>query len=245
MGESKMYTEFAHLWPWVSPPGDYAEEAAIWRDTLRGKLGPGRHHILELGVGGGNNLSHLTSDFDAIAVDPSDEMMDNSRRLNPDVDHYVGDMRTVRLGRTFDAVLIHDAISYMLTERDIRQTFDTAREHLKTGGVLIVAPDWYLETFDGPIIKSWTTNAGDIEFACTEYSHDPDPNDTQIENVFVYFIRESGVLRIEQDIHTVGLFPKDTWSRVMDESGFDVELVPYPVADDGREMHLIVGVLRE
>ena len=40
-------------------------------------------------------------------------MLELSRTLNPDCEHLEGDMRTLRLGRTFDAVLIHDAVMYM------------------------------------------------------------------------------------------------------------------------------------
>ena len=102
---------------------------------LRKHLGPGRHRLLELGVGGGHNLSHLTSEFDAAAVDLSPQMLELSRRLNPTVEHHLGDMRTVRLpGQVFDAVLIHDAICYMQTEDDLRAAFATARVHLRPGG---------------------------------------------------------------------------------------------------------------
>ena len=117
--QDRMYTDLAHLWPLISPPEDYAEEAGYWRDVLREKLGPGRHEILELGVGGGHNLSHLTGDFQATAVDLSEKMLEHSRRLNPEVEHHVGDMRTFRLDRKFDAVLVHDAICYMLNEDDL------------------------------------------------------------------------------------------------------------------------------
>ncbi len=58
MTTNRMYNEFAHLWPLISDPKEYAVEASFWRDALRAELGPGRHEILELGVGGGNNLSH-------------------------------------------------------------------------------------------------------------------------------------------------------------------------------------------
>jgi hypothetical protein len=37
-------------------------------------------------------------------VDLSEEMLVVSRQLNPECQHHQGDMRTVRLGRTFDAV---------------------------------------------------------------------------------------------------------------------------------------------
>jgi hypothetical protein len=37
-------------------------------------------------------------------------MLEVSRRLNPDCEHPPGDIRSVRLGRTFDVVFVHDAI---------------------------------------------------------------------------------------------------------------------------------------
>ena len=54
---NRLYDEFAHLWPLISAPEEYAVEAQHWRDALREKLGPGRHEILELGVGGGHNIA--------------------------------------------------------------------------------------------------------------------------------------------------------------------------------------------
>ncbi|MEE9601201.1 MAG: class I SAM-dependent methyltransferase, partial [Thermoplasmata archaeon] len=183
MTQIRMYDEFANLWPLISAPEDYAEEAGYWRELLRGKLGRGRHEILELGVGGGNNLSHLTSDFQATAVDISEKMLANSIRLNPGVEHHVGDMRTVRLGRTFKAVLIHDAIDYLLSEAEIRDTFATARTHLQTGGVFITAPDWYRETFLGRSVSSKTRCTDRLELTVIEYCHDPDTSDTTIETV--------------------------------------------------------------
>ncbi|MCI0439948.1 MAG: class I SAM-dependent methyltransferase [Chloroflexi bacterium] len=244
MKQNRMYDEFAHLWTLISAPEDYAEEASYWRDALRAKLGPGRHEILELGVGGGNNLSHLVGEFQATAVDASEGMLQNSMRLNPGVEHHVGDMRSVRLGRAFDAVLIHDAICYMLTEEDLRATFATARAHLKPGGVLIVAPDWFRETFPGTTLTTHPARRdGHVELSFVEFDYDPNPEDTTIETIFVYFIREGGKLRVEQDTHVTGLFPIQTWLDLMAEAGFEVEKRPYDVHEDGHESWLLVGTL--
>ncbi|MEX0927245.1 MAG: class I SAM-dependent methyltransferase [Dehalococcoidia bacterium] len=242
-GRNRMYDEFAHLWTLISAPEEYAEEASHWREALRAKLGPGRHEILELGVGGGNNLSHLTRDFQATAVDISPKMLENSTRLNPGVEHHVGDMRSVRLGRSFDAVLIHDAVAYMLTEADLEATFNTARAHLRTGGVFVTAPDWFSETFTGTTVSHATRSDGDTELTYVEYDYDPDPSDTTIETVFLYFIRQRGGLRIEEDRHTTGLFPIATWVGLMEKVGFDVEKLPYPVHDDGHDAYLLAGTV--
>ena len=176
-----MYGDLAHLWPLMSPPEHYAAEAVHWREALRAHLGSGRHQVLELGVGGGNNLSHLTAEFDATAVDLSDAMLANSRRLNPSVTHHVGDMRSVRLGRTFDAVLIHDAISYLTSEDDLAATFATVATHLRPGGLLVCAPDWFRETFDGPVASVHGPRGSDPELTMFAHHFDPDPSDTTYE----------------------------------------------------------------
>ena len=80
---NRLYDYLAYLWPLLSPPEEYAEEASYWLATLRELLGPGRHRLLELGSSGGHNLSHLTADIEATAVDMSEGMLAHSRRLNP------------------------------------------------------------------------------------------------------------------------------------------------------------------
>ena len=69
MAGIRLYNELAYLWPVISPAEDYAVEALYWLRAIRSKLGPGRHSLLELGVGGGHLLSHLTPRHQAAAVD--------------------------------------------------------------------------------------------------------------------------------------------------------------------------------
>ena len=241
-----LYNELAHLWPVISPPEDYAEEAGHWRAALRRYLGQGRHRVLELGVGGGHNLSHLTAEFDAAAVDISPKMLELSRRLNPSVEHHLGDMRTFRLpGQTFDAVLIHDAICYMQTEDDLRAAFTTARAHLRPGGLFLVAPDLVRDTFRPGMKLSWSTQKDSIEIITEEAIHDPDPEDTTVESHFTYTITENGERRVERDVHVSGLFPTAVWFSMLEEAGFDSELIPLPGDGDGCGENLFCGVLRQ
>jgi len=239
-----LYDKLAYLWPVISPPEDYADEAAYWREALRRRLGPGRHCLLELGVGGGHNLSHLAGEFDAVAVDISPKMLELSRRLNPAVEHHLGDMRTFRLpGRAFDAVLIHDAVSYMLTEDDLRAAFATARAHLRPGGLLLAAPDLVRDTFRPGMKLIWSTQRDGVEITTEETVHDPDPTDTTVESHFTYTITEKGARRVERDIHVTGLFSIATWQALMEEAGFLVSRIPLPGDGDGCGEHLFCGAL--
>src|SRR5688572_11271148 len=99
----RFYGDLAEWWPLISPAGEYLEEAGFVASLLQRAGLPGRE-VLELGSGGGHNAMHLKESFAMTLVDLSAEMLEVSRRLNPDCHHYQGDMRTIRLGRTFDAV---------------------------------------------------------------------------------------------------------------------------------------------
>lgn len=240
----RMYSDLAHLWPVISPPEGYALEALLWKRTLRELLGDGRPRVLELGVGGGHNLSHLTDAVEATAVDLSPRMLDLSRRLNPGVEHHVGDMRTVRLGRTFDAVLVHDAVAYMQTPADLRALFATAAVHLRPGGAFLATPDHVRETFVDPTTRVKTARFdGERELTFFEYAHDPDPGDTTYETLYLYLLRQGGG-RPERilDVHTHGLFPLATWLELMAGAGFSAEARRHDLEGPTHEGFMMVGV---
>jgi trans-aconitate methyltransferase len=199
--------------------------------------------LLELGVGGGHNLSHLTDDFDCTAVDLSPAMLALSKGLNPGVEHHVGDMRNIRLERTFDTVLVHDSASYLLTEQDLTETFATAAAHLRPGGVLMVAPDWFQETFPDGWVYNWDRQQGDIEVNIQEVMVDPDPSDTQVESTYTYTIKKAGVTTVEVDTHITGLFSIQTWSDLMGQAGFRVEVRTLPPNEGGYGSWLFIGVM--
>src|SRR5262245_29905572 len=120
--EPKLYRELASWFHLLSSPPDYAEEADFARKLLVETAAETPRTVLELGSGGGNNASHLKVQFSMTLVDLSPGMLELSRELNPECEHLTGDMKSVRLGRVFDAVFVHDAIMYMTTENDLRRT---------------------------------------------------------------------------------------------------------------------------
>ena len=240
----RLYTDLAWLWPRFSPPSEYAADAQHWRDALRARLGPGRHSLLELGSGGGHTLSHLAGDFHLTAVDLSPAMLTRSARLNPGVLHHRGDMRTLHLGRRYHAVLVHDAVDYMLTTADLTALFATAKAHLHPGGLLLISPDYFRETFPGATVHHWHRPAPDLDLAVIEYCYDPDPDDTTIESLFIFILNRQGKLRVEQDQHTTGLFPLQTWLHLLAKSGFTAQYIHHPGYQDGYGGHLLIATLR-
>jgi methyltransferase family protein len=241
---NRLYGELAYLWPLLDSPEDEAPEAMRWIEILRERLGPGRHRILELGAGGGFLLSTIAPGFEAVAVDVSEEMLSHSRKLNPRVQHHVADMRTVRLEKRFKGVLVYDAINYMLCEEDLRATLATARHHLEPGGVLLLGPDWVRETFRPPHVEFATRADHEMEVTFLAYSWDPDPSDSTLESLFLYFIRRGGRLEIEEDRHIEGLFSLAEWISLLDEEGFAAESIERPGGPGGIGRWMLVGTKR-
>ena len=115
-----LYGELAAAWyRLIDPPEDHREEAASYAQALRPSASTGPQTLLELGSGGGHNAFHLKRDFRCTLTDPSEPMLALSCELNPECEQISGDMRTLRLGRQFDAVLVHDAVMYMTSELDL------------------------------------------------------------------------------------------------------------------------------
>lgn len=221
----KLYHELAGWWPAFSDPKEYRREAAHVIKVLRSSGRPSPRSVLELGSGGGNSALNLKRRFDMTLVDLSPQMLKVSRKLNPECEHVRGDIRTLRLGRTFDAVFVHDAICHMTTEADLRAVMHTAYEHCRPGGAALFLPDFVRETF----VAGTDQGGSDAQHQSVRFLQwvvDPDPTDTTYLVDFAILMRDRrGRVRVAHDRHVLGLFPRATWLRLLRETGFVATVV--------------------
>jgi SAM-dependent methyltransferase len=212
LGAVRLYEELARWWPLFSPPDHYVEEAADLLPTLQQAPATRPSTVLELGCGGGSLAFHLKQHFSLVLTDVSPAMLDVSRAINPECEHVAGDMRTIDLGRTFDLVLIHDAIAYMTDEASLRAAFRTAYRHCRPGGAVVILPDNVTETF-APYTEHGGEDAADGRgLRYLEWTFDPDPDDTTCESIFSLVCRApDGTVNHELDRHLFGLFPRASW----------------------------------
>jgi SAM-dependent methyltransferase len=238
-----LYTDLADWWPVLSMPADYEEEAAFYCKLIEEHSKIPVHEVLELGSGGGNNASHMKAHYNLTLVDLSKYMLAVSRGLNPECEHIQGDMREIRLGRTFDAVFVHDAVSYITSEEDLVRVMDTTAAHVRPGGVVLLCPDEIKETFQ----ESTSTGGHDLgrrSLRYLEWHWDPDPTDDQCVTDFAYMLREvGGEVRCLHDTHHCGLFSKATWLRLLEQGGFRASVVPFEHSEiEPGTMFEFVGV---
>lgn len=228
------HTRWYHL---LDPKEDHAAEVAAYREALlRGVEGEART-LLELGSGAGHNAWHLREQFDLTLSDLSPEMLALSRALHPERPHHEGDLRTLRLGQTFDAVLVHDAIQYMCSEADLRAAMQTAWVHLRPGGAAVFAPDVLKEDFE-PGTTLLQADDGRAQLRGVEWVWDPNPDDDTINVEYSLLIRdgddEDATFTQIHDRHREGLFSKETWLRLLQGVGFGVQTFARPLDEEGE-----------
>jgi SAM-dependent methyltransferase len=241
--QQRFYSDLARWWPLISPVEEYAEEAEEAARLLATAVRP-VETVLELGSGGGHNAAHLKQHFRMTLTDLSEGMLAVSRKLNPECEHVQGDMRTIRLGRAFDAVFVHDAIDYMVTEADLAAVMATAFAHCREGGVAVFVPD---------VTKEQAESASDVECGGSdgsggagirylEWSYDPDPDDTCATTVYSFVFREvDGTVGTLTETHTLGVFPRATWLRLLEEQGFVAEAVTERTQEDRTPRLIFLG----
>jgi SAM-dependent methyltransferase len=240
MSLPRLYDDLADLWPLISPTSHYVAEVAALRRVLEDYLPEvaegARPAVLELGAGAGRTIHHLGDGFDAVAVDLSAPMLAHCRKLNPQVPTHVGDMRSIRLDRRFDAVLAHDALDHMTTLEDLAAACDTAAAHLAPGGIFLAGPTYFAEHFvDGETAFDCCGAVNlDVDYVSSvERSHDRAPT---YDLVTTLIIRRNGRLSVVEDRQPCGLFATAQWRTVLDECGFD--RLEDPGSEQAAPVHL-------
>lgn len=210
--QANFYDDMAEWWPLFSPPQHYDEEAADLLQRLGSRPSSPKRSLLELGSGGGSLAHHLAPFFALTLTDRSPGMLAVNRAVNPGADHALGDMRSIRLGRQFDVVLVHDAIMYATEPEDVQATITTAAIHCRPGGTVVVLPDYVRETFTPGTDHGGEDSPDGRGFRYLECRWDPDPDDTTYLVDYAFMLREAGgEVRVVHDRHIEGLFPRAQW----------------------------------
>src|SRR5215475_6155915 len=127
------------------------EEIADWFDVSRSKtlaeqgylalateLAAKKKTVLDLGCGGGEPIARYFVDrgFRVVGIDTSPTMIRLCMQRYPDETWLVGDMRDLRLNRSFDITIAWDSFFHLDPESQ-RAMFPIFRDHTADGGVLV------------------------------------------------------------------------------------------------------------
>ena len=117
---------------------DYPAEAEELHRIIHDQC-PTAHNLLDVACGTGARLVELKRWYSVEGVDVSRDMLAVAQSRLPGVPLQLADMRTLDLGKTFDAVTcLFSSIGYITEPAEIRSTITRLAEHVAPGGVLIL-----------------------------------------------------------------------------------------------------------
>lgn len=240
----RLYSDLADWYPLLTPVADYAGEAAFYRRLLGVHCKRPPRTLLDLGCGGGHNAAHLKRTLACTLVDTAPAMLALSGRLNPECEHVQGDMRSIRLGRSFDCVLVHDAVSYMTSRPDLAGAIATAFAHTAPGGVAMFQPDFVAETFV-PGTGSGGSDENGRGLRYLEWRWIPGAKPELYVTDMAFILKETnGAARVIHDRHCMGLFPRSAWLGLIAAAGFEPLAVPFEHPSPGCAGHEVFLGLR-
>lgn len=225
------YNELAWTDDLLADPEAYESQAQVFVERIEQVAPAPPRTLLHLGSGAGGLDRIFKRHYLVTGVDLSLGMLERARTAHPELEYLEGDMRTLRLNRTFDAVAIPDSIDYMTTLDDLRRTVRTAAEHLGAGGVLLVVAK-PAETFRNNEF-AYRGEAPGVHVTVFESNYVDPSHPDSYEATLVYLIRRQGELTIRTERQLLGLFPRATWDQVFAEAGFVMQATTLDGVYDG------------
>lgn len=228
--QTTVFNDYARYYDLLYQDKDYTAEAEYVADLIR-KFHQSAKAILELGSGTGIHASLLAEKgFTVHGIERSQEMLARSlaltEKMTPGHGQLIfspGDIREIRLNKRFDAVIaLFHVISYQTTNEDVTAVFETARHHLKPGGVFIFDV-WY-----GPAVLTERPSIRIKRMADgeTEIMRIAEPalhiNENMVDVNYHVLVRNlaTSVVHELKETHSMRYFFKPEIDRIAAQAGF-------------------------
>jgi SAM-dependent methyltransferase len=227
-----VFGEYSRYYNLLYKDKDYAGEADYVHGLIA-KYHPAAKSILDLGCGTGRHDALLVKNgYTVTGVDQSEEMLAVARAqcsslsVQPSSLNFVqGDIRTIRLGKSFDVVIsLFHVMSYQVGNKDLQAAFANAREHLKPGGIFIF-DCWYGPAVltDRPVVR--VKNLEDEIIAITRIAEPlMHPNENVVDVNYHVFIKEKAGKQVNelQETHRMRYLFKPEIERFLAETGMNI-----------------------
>nr|BAC57036.1 N, N-dimethyltransferase [Micromonospora griseorubida] len=216
---------------------DYATEATEVAQLIRAR-NPGADTLLDVACGTGTHAHDFAKEFSQVeGLELAPDMIAVARRRLPDTPLHQGDMRDFRLDRRFGAVVcMFSSIGYLPTTADLDAALASFARHLDPGGVVVVEPWWFPESFHDGWVSADAVH-GEAR-SVVRLSHSTRVGRaTRMEVHFVVADARNGP-RHFTDTHLITLFHRHEYESAFVRAGLPVEYLPGGPSGRG----LFVGV---
>ena len=220
----KVFGDYAAYYDLFYGDKDYAAECRYFTGLLT-RAQPTAVRLLELGTGTGRHAVVLAQQGYALeGVDLSPGMLERARQVCGDaVPLHCGDVRDIRLGKSFDAVFsFFHVASYQAGEGDLRRFLDTARAHLLPGGTFVF-DFWYAPAVIHlrPVRRSRTVQGEGVEIRRDAVPrHLPEQHVVEVAYRFTLRDRHSGEREKFGEVHRMRYYALPEIDLALNGSGF-------------------------
>ncbi|GAA2719518.1 MULTISPECIES: class I SAM-dependent methyltransferase [Streptomyces] len=216
---------------------DFRAEAQTVAALVR-RHRPGARRLLDVACGTGAHLRHFSDLFEQVeGLELAEPMRAAARAVLPGTPVHHGDMRQFRLESTFDVVTcMFGSIGYMGDEAELQQALTMFARHLEPGGVAVVDPWWFDETFTDGHVSADVVRAGGV--TVSRVSHSARRGRTSHMDVHFVVADAGSGARHFVDTHVISLFSRTQYEEAFAGAGFDAVHLPGVISGRG----LFVGV---
>jgi len=209
---------------------DYPAESEELHGLIQ-EASPGARTLLDVACGTGAHLGFLRRWYAVEGADVSPEMLEVARTRLSDVPLHLADMRTLDLGKTFDAVTcLFSAIGHVTDAVEMRDAIRRMAAHVAPGGVLIVdgwirPEEWRDDYRRGPDVA---TDEHSMVVRLT-FSH---RTGSITEMEMHHLVRDSNGIDHFVEHHRLALVPTADYVSAFEAAGLSARVVPFMLSRD-------------
>ncbi|MFF4159694.1 class I SAM-dependent methyltransferase [Streptomyces sp. NPDC001678] len=200
---------------------DFGAEAATVTGLIRARE-PGAASLLDVACGTGAHLRHFGEHFaHTEGLELSEAMLAVARVNTPGAVLRQGDMRALATGRVYDAITcMFGSIGYMTDTSELRSALRSFARHLSPGGVVVVEPWWFPETFiDGHVSGDVVTVRGRTVARVSHSAREGAASHMRVH----YVVAEAGAgARHFVEEHRISLFTRAEYEEAFARAGLEV-----------------------
>lgn len=233
MTEEMTYEELAGHYDRIYHDKPYEREAQTVVDLLRKEGAREGQRLLDVGCGTGQHVQYFVETFDVTGVDLHEPVLDIARGRVPEARFLAGDITTLDLGETFDALTcLFGVVGYVETWDNLDRAIGNVADHLEPGAPFVIESwipaDRFPELESQPTIRTY--EGEEVTLARIAIPHGESEEVAELEIEWMIARPGEGIERYSETQH-MGLFDVDRTLELFDEHGIDARVSDHSLTD--------------
>lgn len=203
---------------------NYPAEAAELHDIIQGG-NPKARTLLDVACGTGAHLVEMRKWYEVEGVDQSPAMLEVAKSRLPGVALHTADMRSLDLGRSFDAVTcLFSSIAYLTDPAEMRSAVGRLAAHVASGGVLILdgwlRPDAWHDDYRGEPDVAHDDETMVVRLAFSRRTG----NITELD--MHHLVRTNAGIEYFSETHKLALTQTEDYVSAVESAGLSARVIP-------------------